>query len=107
MPGEHSSGATRRQTGITKTGDRWVRTLLLQAAWSYRYRAKVSPIIEKRAQDIDPRIRSIAWDAQRRLTRKYQRTKARRKQHNVIVTAIARELAGFLWAAARLVPQAR
>lgn len=105
VPGEHSSGSTRRQGGITKTGNRWARTLLVEAAWSYRYSAKVSPIIERRSQDIDPRIRAIAWKAQLRLTRKYQRMRARGKQHNVIVTAIARELAAFLWDAARLVQQ--
>lgn len=65
----------------------------------------MSPIIEQRAQDIDPALRAIAWKAQLRLTRKYRRMRARGKQHNVIVTAIARELAGFLWDAARLVNQ--
>lgn len=105
VPSEHSSGGTRRQGGITKTGNRWARTLLVEAAWAYRHTAKVSPIIEQRAQDIDPALRAIAWKAQLRLTRKYRRMRARGKQHNVIVTAIARELAGFLWDAARLVNQ--
>lgn len=102
VPSEHSSGCTRRQGGITKTGNRWARTLLVEAAWAYRHHPKVSPIIEIRAQQIDPAIRAIAWKAQLRLTSKYRRLRARGKQHNVIVTAIARELAGFLWDAARL-----
>jgi transposase len=105
VPSEHSSGGTRRQGGITKTGNRWARTLLVEAAWAYRHTPKVSAIIETRAQQIDPAIRAIAWKAQLRLTRKYRRLRARGKQHNVIVTAIARELAGFLWDAARLVQQ--
>lgn len=103
VPGEHSSGGTRRQSGITKTGNRWARTLLVEAAWAYRYTPKVSPIIERRAQEIDPAIRALAWKAQLRLTHKYRRLRARGKHHNLIVTAVARELAGFLWDAARLV----
>ena len=102
VPSEHSSGGTRRQGGITKTGNRWARTLLVEAAWAYRHTPKVSAIIETRAQQIDPAIRAIAWKAQLRLTRKYRRLRARGKPHNLIVTAIARELAGFLWDAARL-----
>lgn len=103
VPGEHSSGAKRRQGGITKTGNRWARTLLIEAAWAYRHTPKVSPIIERRAQDLDPAIRALAWKAQLRLTHKYRRMSARGKPRNVIVTAVARELAGFLWDAARLV----
>ena len=102
VPSEHSSGGTRRLGGITKTGNRWARTLLVEAAWAYRHPPKVSAIIETRAQQIDPAIRAIAWKAQLRLTRKYRRMRARGKPHNLIVTAIARELAGFLWDAARL-----
>jgi len=103
VPGEHSSGDKRRQAGITKTGNRWARTLLIEAAWAYRHAPKVSPIIERRAQDIDPAVRALAWKAQLRLTHKYRRMSARGKPRNVIVTAVARELAGFLWDAARVV----
>ena len=77
--------------------------MLVEAAWAYRYTPKVSPIIERRAQHIDPALRALAWKAQLRLTHKYRRMRARGKQHNLIVTAVARELAGFLWEAARLV----
>jgi transposase len=69
VPGEHSSGATRRQGPITRCGNRWVRSHLVEAAWAYRYNAKVSGIIERRAQHIDPAIRHLAWRAQLRLTR--------------------------------------
>jgi transposase len=105
VPGEHSSGATRRQGPITRCGNRWVRSLLVEAAWAYRYNAKVSGIIERRAQNIDPAIRDLAWKAQLRLTRKYRRLISRGKHKNVAVTAVARELAAFIWDAARTLEQ--
>lgn len=105
VPSEHSSGSTRRQGPITRCGNRWARTLLVEAAWSYRYHPKVSAIIERRAQTIDPRIRDLAWKAQLRLTQKFRRLTARGKHSNLVVTAVARELAGFLWDAARLIEQ--
>ncbi len=101
VPGEHSSGNTRRQGPITRCGNRWARTLLIEAAWAYRYVPKVSVIIERRAQDIDPCIRELAWKAQLRLTHKFRKLKARGKHNNVVVTAVARELAAFIWDADR------
>jgi hypothetical protein len=80
------------------------RTLLTEAAWAYRYAPKVSRIIESRAQDIDPQLRDIAWRAQIRLHHQYKKLTARDKNKNVAVTAVARELAAFIWDAARLVP---
>jgi len=103
VPSEHSSGTSRRQGPITRSGNRWARTLLVEAAWAYRYTPKVSPIIEQRAQHIDPDLRALAWKAQLRLCHKYRRLIARGKHANVAVTAVARELAGFIWDAARLV----
>jgi transposase len=105
VPSEHSSGASRHQGPITRSGNRWARTLLVEAAWAYRYSPKVSPIIERRAQHLDPQIRALAWKAQLRLSHKYRRLVARGKHANVAVTAVARELAGFLWDAARLIEQ--
>jgi transposase len=101
VPGEHSSGSTRRQGPITRCGNRWARTLLVEAAWAYRYTPKVSRIIELRAQHIAPEIRELAWQAQLRLTRKFRKMTARGKHHNIVVTAVARELAAFTWAADR------
>lgn len=101
VPGEHSSGTTRRQGPITRCGNRWARTLLVEAAWAYRYSPKVSRIIEKRAGNIDPHIREIAWRAQIRLHHVYRKLTRRGKHHNVAVTAVARELAAFIWDAAR------
>jgi transposase len=101
VPSAYNSGPTRRHGPITKSGNKFVRTALIEAAWAYRHPAKVSAIIERRAGDIDPAIRAIAWKAQLRLCRKFRRMRARGKHQNVVVTAIARELAAFLWAAAR------
>jgi len=106
VPSEHSSGGTRRQGPITRCGNRWARTLLVEAAWAYRYPAKVSRIIEARSQEVDPAIRALAWKAQVRLCHRYRRLAARGKHANVVVTAIARELAAFIWDAARQVPRA-
>lgn len=100
------SGARRTQGPITRCGNRWARTLLVEAAWSYRYTPKVSRIIEQRAQHIDPNMRALAWKAQLRLTRKFRRMRARGKHSNVVVTAVARELAAFIWDAARRVEPA-
>jgi transposase len=103
VPGEHSSGNTRRQGPITRSGNRWARTLLVEAAWSYRYTPKVSAIIERRAQSVDPRVRELAWKAQLRLTHKFRRMSARGKHSNLVVTAVAREPSGFIWDAARII----
>ena len=105
VPSEHSSGASRRPGPITRSGNRWARSLLVEAAWAYRYTPKVSPIIERRAQSVDPNIRALAWKAQLRLAHKYRRLIARGKHANLAVTAVARELAGFIWDAARLIEQ--
>jgi transposase len=107
VPVEHSSGPTRRQGPITRCGNRSVRTLLIEAACAYRYTPKVNGIIERRSQHIDPAIRDLAWKAQLRLTHKYRRLIARGKHKNVAVTAAAaRELAAFIWEAARLLHRA-
>ncbi len=73
----------------------------MEAAWSYRYSPKVSRIIEARAGEIDPAIRAIAWKAQLRLHHVFQKLTARGKHKHVAVTAVARGLAAFLWAASR------
>lgn len=106
VPGEHSSGGTRRQGAITRAGNGWVRTALIESAWSYRYEPKVSAIIARRQTDIDPEVIEIAWKAQLRLHHKYRKMRVRGVQTNKVVTAVARELAGFIWAATRRVPVA-
>ncbi len=104
IPSESSSGDRRRQGGITKTGNSRARRALTEAAWAYRYNAKISPIIQKRLEALATPIRAIGWKAQVRLCKRYRRLRARGKHANVVVTAIARELIAFMWAIAKEVP---
>jgi transposase len=101
VPWESSSGQTRRQGGITKTGNRHVRRLLIEAAWQYYHAPPVaSGTLLKRRAGVPEEVVAIADRAQRRLRQKSLKLQARRKSATQIVTALARELAGFVWAAA-------
>ncbi|HEY2276282.1 MAG TPA: IS110 family transposase [Steroidobacteraceae bacterium] len=101
VPSEHTSGSKRRLGAITKTGNTHVRRVLIEAAWNYRFPARVSHALQVRQESQPPIIRAIAWRAQLRLSHRYRRLKARRLQHNKICVALARELAGFVWDIAR------
>ncbi|WP_085504929.1 IS110 family transposase [Thalassobacillus devorans] len=98
IPSESSSGESRRQGDITKTGNRHARRLLVEAAWSYRYRPAVKGELKKRQHGQAPNIQSISWKAQNRLHKKYYRLLSRGKESGKAITAVARELAGFVWA---------
>jgi len=100
-PSVYQSGDKRRLGGITKTGNAHARRALIEGAWAYRYPAKVSRQIQERQENLPQSIRNIAWKAQTRLCKRFQRLIARGKNPNVTVTAIARELASFMWAIAR------
>ena len=102
-PSEHSSGATVRRGAITKTGNTLARTILVEAAWTYRFPARITQIIRDRLAGLPEPIRAIAWKAQVRLSARYRRLVAAGKPAPKVVVAIARELAGFIWAIARLV----
>ena len=104
IPSEYSSGATRRQGGITKAGNRRARRALIEAAWAYRHPAKVSEHIRKRIEALPKPIQDIGWKAQLRLCKRFRRLTAHGKHPNVVVTAIARELIAFMWAIAKEVP---
>jgi transposase len=104
VPSLDSSGQRHRSGAITKTGNAHVRRCLAEAAWAYRHPARRTEHLQRRLEDQRPEIRDIAWKAQVRLCGRYRRLRARGKQHNKVVTAIARELVGFLWATARAVP---
>ena len=95
---EDSSGRRRRQFAITKTGNKHVRRLLVEAAWSYRHPPKKDRHLLKRSEGLVPEVLEIAWKAQHRLHRRYRRLRARGKPHTVVVIALARELVGFMWA---------
>ena len=97
VPSEHTSGAKRRLGTITKTGNGHVRRVLVEAAWNYRFPARVSRALQIRQERQPAVIRQIAWRAQLRLSHRYRRLKARGLQHNKVCVAIARELAGFIW----------
>ena len=101
VPSEHSSGPKRRQGAITKAGNSAARRMLVEVAWHYQHNARVSPIIAVRHDGLPPAVTDIAWKAQLRLTAKFKRLLARRVMKTKAVVAVARELAGFVWAIAR------
>lgn len=101
VPSEHSSGETVQRGGITRTGNGHVRRLLVEAAWAYRLPARKTRCLLNRQQGVAQSILDIAWKAQIRLCSRYRRLVAKGKSKQVVVTAIARELAGFIWAIAQ------
>lgn len=98
VPSESSSGLSRKLGDITKTGNRHVRRLLIESAWSYRYQPAVKGELKKRQKGQPTNILGISWEAQNRLHKKYFRLLGRGKESGKAITAIARELAGFIWA---------
>ena len=106
VPSEHSSGETVKRGSITKTGNGHVRKALIEAAQAYRLPARKSRAILKRQKEVPESIRKISWKAQCRLCGRFARLTARGKKSNVVKTAIARELTGFIWAIAHELPQA-
>jgi len=103
VPSEFSSGASRSQGSITKTGNSHVRRMLVEAAWCYRYSARMSRPVTERQQGQPRSVCEVAWRAQLRLCTRYRRLSARGMHANKICVAVARELAAFLWEAGRLV----
>jgi transposase len=103
VPCEHSSGASVRRGGITKAGNGAARRLLIEAAWSYRFPARISRELLLRQENQPKPIRDIAWKGQVRLCARYRKLARTGKPANIVTTAIARELTGFVWAIARQV----
>ena len=99
VPSEHSSGTKRAQGGITKTGNAHLRRVLIESAWHYRHHPLVSATLRARQHGAPATVIAHAWTAQQRLHRRYARVAARGKRKQHIVTAVARELTGFVWAA--------
>ena len=101
VPCERSTGERVRRGGITKTGNSRARRVLIEGAWTYRFRARMSRLLEERQSGLPKAVREIAWKAQLRLCGRYRRLMAKGKRQAVVTTAIAREMAAFLWAIAR------
>jgi transposase len=98
VPSEHSSGTKRAQGGITKTGNAHLRRVMIEAAWHYRHHPFVGHALKKRQADQPADVIARAWTAQQRLHARYRRLTGRGKSRQVVVTAVGRELTGFLWA---------
>jgi transposase len=97
VPSEHSSGGRRRQGAITLTGNSHARRMLVECAWSYRFPARQSMHLKRKAKDASEAARAIAWRAQKRLCGRYRQLSQAGKNIKLVCVAIARELVGFLW----------
>ena len=98
VPSEHTTGQQRRLGAITKTGSGHARRLLVEAAWHYRKRPAIGRALQDRHEGQPAHAIAIAWSAQQRLHRTWQRLEQRAKRRTIIAIAAARELAGFCWA---------
>lgn len=98
VPSEFSTGNTRHQGSITKSGNKHARRIMVESAWTYRFKAQVTRELQLRQQGQSKAVRDIAWKAQLRLAQRYRSLIIGRKLHkNKVCVAIARELAGFVW----------
>jgi transposase len=98
VPSEHSSGQRTQRGGITHAGNTHLRTQLVESAWAYKSRPAAGATLKKRQDGLDPQVIARAWAAQLRLCGKFRRLDERKTNRKTVVTAIARELAGFVWA---------
>ncbi|HEX4715381.1 MAG TPA: transposase, partial [Ktedonobacteraceae bacterium] len=98
VPSEDSTGKRKKQGPITKTGNSHLRRIAVEAAWSYRHLPRVGPTLTKRQQGVAEEIKEIAWKAQNRLHKRYCKLAAAGKDQRKIITAVGRELLGFIWA---------
>lgn len=100
VPSEHSTGGPGKANrgGITKTGDAHLRRIIVEAAWSYRYRPALQCKMRARQEGLSEEVKAIAWKAQHRLHQRHRHLTARGKLPQQVVTAVGRELLGFIWA---------
>jgi transposase len=101
IPSEQTTGDHRRGGPITKTGNAHARHVLVESAWHYRRQPRISKALRERSVGLSPEVCAIAWKAQKRLHNRLSRLVARGKNPAEAVTAVARELAGFVWAISR------
>jgi len=104
VPSEHSSGSSTHRGSITKTGNTHARSALVEAAWQYRLKPKISRCIFIRQENLPEKITAVAWKAQLRLSHRFRLLGSKGKPQQKVVIAVARELAGFMWAIAKEVP---
>jgi transposase len=97
VPSEHSSGGRRRQGAITKTGNSHARRMLVESAWSYRFPARQTAHLKRKAANASDEAKAIAWRAQKRLCGRYRTLLQAGKNTKQTTVAIARELTGFIW----------
>ena len=95
VPGEDSSGERVRRGAITKTGNAHLRRVVIEAAWSYRLRPRIGPVLQQRQKGVSEEVKEIAWKAQLRLHKRYQRLMTAGKDQRKIITAVGRELLGL------------
>jgi transposase len=107
FPSENSSGKRIRKGAITKCGNAHLRRIVVESAWSYRHLPRVGEKLRKRHEGIPAEILEIAWKAQHRLHKRYRKLTLAGKDLRKVMTAVARELLGFIWAIAIKIEQAR
>jgi len=95
---EHSTGPRTRRGGITKTGNAHLRRIVIEAAWAYRHRPAVGGTLRQRQATLSEEVKAIGWRAQLRLHARYRQLLGRGKCQQQVVTAVGRELVGFIWA---------
>jgi transposase len=98
FPSEDSSGKRIRRGGISKSGNAHLRRIVVESAWSYRHLPRVGEKLRKRHQGVPAEITEIAWKAQNRLHKRYMKMMNAGKDQRKVMTAVARELLGFIWA---------
>jgi transposase len=98
VPSENSTGLTEHRANITHAGNRHIRAQLVEAAWAYQHRPHVGTGIAARHDGLPPQVIARAWNAQVRLSSRFRKLAARKNVRSVVAAAVARELAGFLWA---------
>jgi transposase len=98
VPSEYSTGESVRRGRITKAGNAHLRTQLIESAWAYQHRPSIGAVLRRRHDGVDPATTARSWAAQQRLCSRFRRLSDRKTSRNVVTVAVARELAGFLWA---------
>jgi transposase len=98
VPSEYSSGQSVHRGRITKAGNAHLRTQLVESAWAYQHRPNLGLVLRRRQERAGPATIARSWAAQQRLCARFRRLSTRKTSRNVVTAAVARELAGFLWA---------